>query len=276
MAEDTKGLPDVDLTPVIDDLKAQDKDQKVDDVKSDTHPDRDEFGQFKTKEAMVEGYKNLQGFSTKVSQENKSHKERIAELEEEVELAKSARSFTPPQNQTDDDKPFDQRLAESPESTLDAMVAQRVATLSIAEVLEEESEKNRGEFNERYGYVQMLSRQYPHLANTGRGIKKLFEMGDKARTEQLKKNAHKGLEFILGKAPTEEEIEKFKSLFKGTEQQTTDKDTTGAFMPDTTSSTKLGADADQTPNRDKEIKDGVDKGDVDATLDAVFLKQLEE
>jgi len=282
MADNIDGLPDVDLQPVIDDLKAQDKDLKTKDVKSDEHPEGNEFGQFKNKEAQIEGYKELQGFATRVSQENKDYKRakeemerKIAELEDRIEMSKGSNfDFS----KTDDtDKSFDQRLAESPEKTLNQHIMEQVSTMSIAEVLEEEKDKDEAGFRERYAYVQMLAREYPHLVKTGRGVRKLFERADKVRTEETKKGAYKSLELILGEPPTEEQITKFKTLIKGesTEQPKVDTAKGDAFMPDTTSSTHTGADQDQKKTFKKDLSEAVEKGDVDGAIEAVFKEALE-
>lgn len=287
MAQDITGLPNVDLQPVIDDLKAQQQDKGQDDKTKGSSDDGQtlDLDQFKNPKDMLKGYKEIQAAFTTATTENATLKKtkvdldkKIAELEDQIELSKGSSQFSFNQD-TDTEKPLDQRLAENPEKTLDQFIMDRVGTLSIAEALEEEKEKDEVAFRERYGYAQMLSREYPHLAKSGRGIRKLFEKADKIRSEDTKKSAYKGLEIILGEPPTEEQITKFKTLIKGesTEQPTKANASKGdAFMPDTTSSTRTGAAQDQGPNRDKEIAEAVEKGDVDATLDAVFLKTLEE
>jgi hypothetical protein len=279
----TDGLPDVDLGPVLDDLKQQDKDQQQQQQPQDTatqdqqqpaieHPDRNEFGQFKSKDELLTGYKELQGFSTRTSQENKSLKDKNTELERELELMRSGQSnYQPPgQQQTN----FDETFVENPQ----AAIAEQVRLQRIAEILEEEQVENPQEFQERYAYVQMLGQKYPHLTKSPTGVKKLFGEADKFRTEQAKTNAHKSFNLLFGVEPTEENIQKFKQAMGITETQQTQQQTNigDAYMPDSTSSTRTGADTDQKPNRDQAIKQAVDDGDADAVLDNLFAEIREE
>jgi hypothetical protein len=49
-----------------------------------------------------------------------------------------------------------------------------------------------------------------------------------------------------------------------------------AYMPDTSASTRTGADQNQNPNTESLIKESVQKGDVDGVIDAIFSKALAE
>lgn len=282
--KDIDGLPDVDLTPVLDDLAQQDKDQQTDqqtqqqaqttDAQTQTqHPDRNEFGQFKSKEDLLKGYKEVQAFGTTTSQENKQLKAKIAELENEIELSSGGQQFQTNQQQTTN---FDESFVENPQLA----IAEQVRVQRIAEILEEEQGENPQEFQERYAYVQMLGQKYPHNIKTPAGVKKLFKEADKVRANQAKTNAHKSFNLLFGVDPTEENIQKFKQAMGITEsndqtqQQTTD--IGNAYMPDTTSSTRTGTDQDTKPNFDQKIQKSVDEGDVDAALDGVFQKALSE
>ena len=276
MADDITGLPDVDLTPVLNDLAQQDKDQQtqqqtqtqtVDTTTQDQaqQPDRNELGQFKSKEELLKGYKELQGFSTTTSQENKTLKEKIAQMEREQELSQAGQqTFQPPgQQQTD----FDNTFVENPQGA----IAEQVRLQRVAEILEEEQMKKPDDFQERY----------PNLTKTPAGVKKLFEEADKVRVEQAKTNAHRSFNLLFGVDPTEENIQKFRQAMgitgdqtNQTQQQITD--VGNAYMPDSTSSTRTGADTDTKPNFDQKIQKAVDEGDVDATLDNLFARQLSE
>jgi len=259
MAEDIKGLPDVDLSAVVKDIQDQDKDQKVTDTK--VGDDKLDLGQFKNPKDMLKSYKEIQAAFTRVTQENKSFKEQMTQLNEQVELAKlgAGQSIQQPQQQQ-----------YGYEEDVDQKVMRLVATQRIAETLEEEAEKNKPEFQERYAYAQMISREYPQLATTSRGVKKLFELGDKLRQDNLRKNAGKALESIFGEPLNEEEINKLRTMVKGDKAIKQRTDQTNAYMPDTSTSTKSGSDQSQKPNAELKIKESVKKGDVDGVISAMF------
>lgn len=271
--EKIEGLPDVDLSAIVADLKStQDKDQKVE-PKVEGKPQ--DLGQFKTTEDLLKSYKEIQAAFTRVSQDNKTTREQLAQLNEQLELAKLGSTGTSQviQNPNDD-----------PEIALEQRIQKSVATQRVADVLEEEAEKNKDqfgkvnvtEFNERYAYAQMVAREYPQLSTTSRGVKKLFELGDKLRTESLRKNAGKALESIFGEPLSEEEINKLRTLVKGDKAIKTTTNLSNAYMPDTSTSTKLGSDQNQKPNNELQIKELVEKGDVDGVINALIKRRLAE
>jgi len=275
MADDTKGLPDVDLQPVIDDLAQQDKDlqtqQQTQTTVTDTTDTQSlDLGQFKNPKDMLKSYKEIQAAFTKVSQDIKTKDTRIADLENEAELSRGGQQFQPNQQQTSN---FDESFVENPQ----VAIAEQIRVQRIAEILEEEQGENPQEFQERYAYVQMLSQKYPQQSKTPAGVKKLFKEADKVRKDQAKTNAHKAFGLIFGADPTEENIQKFKQAMgiKETDNQQQTTDIGNAYMPDTTSSTRTQTDQTK-PNFDQKIDKAVNDGDVDAALDGVFKKALSE
>jgi len=274
MAEEKiEGLPDVDLSAIVADLESnKDKDKKPE-VKDEGKPQ--DWGQFKNRdgslnqEGLLKSYKEIQAAFTRVSQDNKTTREQLAQMNEQVELARLATIQTPQVN---------------PQTGEEDETIVKYTTMRISETLEEEAEKNKdnlgnvnvSEFNERYAYAQAVSRQYPQLARSARGVKKLFELGDKLRTESLKKNAGKALESIFGGPLTEEENARLVKLIKGDKAIQKTNNLSNAYMPDTSTSTKSGSDQNLSPNSELQIKESVEKGDVDGVISALFKRQLAE
>jgi len=159
---------------------------------------------------------------------------------------------------------------------IEAKIDRTVAIREIAGVLEDEADKNRNEFQERYAYAQYVSREYPQLARTPRGVRKLFELGDKLRTENMKRNAGKALESIFGEPLGAEEITRLRTLVKGDKAITQQNYQTNAYMPETSTSIKSGSDQNRNPTYEMELKESVEKGDVDGTIAALFKKQMAE
>jgi hypothetical protein len=123
----------------------------------------------------------------------------------------------------------------------------------------------------------MLSQnpQFSKYARNAEGVKYLFKVVDKQRTEALKRGAGRALETIFGEPLSEEEITRLKTLVKGSSTITDTQLKKGlgnAYMPDTSTRTRKKSDAES--NVDAEIKEAVEKGDVDATIDAVFKRAL--
>jgi hypothetical protein len=266
MPDDIQGLPDVDLTPILDQIKEtqkeETKEEKVD-------KPRNKYGQFTKKDGtldddgLLKSYKEIQGFATKVSQENKQTKEQLAQMQEQLELSK----YQPPPVYQQDAAQID-----------DNNPMKVFGIMRVAEVLEEEKEKNSADFQERYAYAQMVSREYPQLSTSARGVKKLFELGDKLRTEQLKKSAGRALESIFGKPIGDQEIARLRALVEGEQSQDKKqiKNNMNAYMPDTTTHTRTGADQNQNPNLDLKIDESAKKGDVDGVIKSLFTRVMAE
>jgi|TARA_Y100000034_G_scaffold66966_1_gene80819 hypothetical protein len=269
--ENTDGLPDVDLGPVIDDLEKQ-QDQDQIDGKKDDKP-RNELGQFKSQEDLLKGYKEVQGFSTKVSQENKELKSELVALKEQQELASFHQPAQP--EQTAD---FDSAWMEDPEKAIGQTVAEQIQLSGIQDVLADEDMKDHGAFQERYAYVNMLSQnpQYAHLSATKQGVKKLFEIGDKLRKEQLKKSTGKALESFFGGPLNEEQSAKLKTLVMGEEANKQKPSKSNAYMPDTTTSVKTDLETDTEQATNAKMEKAVEEGDVDGAVGALFEGILAE
>jgi len=279
MEDEIKGLPDADLSPIMDQLKENAKEEQKEEVQKQEERPRNKYGQFTKKDGtldedgVLKSYKEIQAAFTRVSQENKATKEQVAQMKEELELSRLNQSYAPPQQQY---VPPQQQTYDQQQPDIAVEVQRQVMTTRIAEVLEEEAEKDRTVFQERYAYAQSVSRQYPQLGTTPRGVKKLFELGDKLRTENLKKNAGKALESIFGEPLGEEEITRLRTLVKGDKVVQQSQSRSNAYMPDTSTSTKSGSQTDQKPNYDTKLSEAVEKGDVDGAIEAVFKRQLAE
>ena len=272
MADDriTDALSNVDLGPVLDDLKKTDTGQVA--VKPDsTHGELD-LGQFKNPKDMLKSYKEIQAAFTRVTQENKQFKGQMDQLQQELEMSKLSQDqgYMPPAQDNQ------QQIYEDPNMDIDQRIQRTVATQRIADVLEDEADKNKAEFQERYAFAQMVAREYPRLSTSPRGVKKLFELGDKLRTDNLKKSAGKALESIFGEPLSDEEINKLRTMVKGDKAIRKDQNLTNAYMPDTSTSTRTGSESDRKPNYDDKLNDAVNKGDVDGTIDALFEGVLAE
>ncbi len=269
MEEEVKGLPDMDLETIemlVKNINVnQDKDQKVE--TKETKNEGLDLAQFKTPQDLLKSYKEIQAAFTRVTQDNKSTKEQMSQLKDELELSRM--SVTQPMQQQ-------QGNLDDPEVQLEQRIQRSVATTLIAEVLEEEAGKNKSEFNERYAYAKMVANEYPQLTTTGKGVRKLFELGDKLRSDQLKRSAGKALEAVFGEPLGDEEINKLRMLVKGDKAIKIKTNLTDAYMPDTSTSTRTGSDTDRKPNLELQIKDSVEKGDVDGVIKGLFKSILAE
>jgi hypothetical protein len=272
-ADELKGLPDVDLGPVLDDLKAQ---QQEPPVKPQVEPPKQDLGQYKSPEEVLKAYKEIQGFATKVSQENKALKEQyssqLKELQEQLEYARMVQQqqpYVPP--------PQPQQMQQGFEEPLEMKIDRTVAVREIAGVLQDEQVKNPNEFHERYAFAQMAGNKYPWHKNSAGGVRKLFEEGDKLRTEYQKRSAMRALESIFGGPLNEQEITKLKTMVRGegaiTQQQSYQ---SNAYMPETSTSTQSGQNQNRMPNIESEINESAKKGDVDGVIKGMFSKLLAE
>ena len=277
MADDISGLPDVDLSGVVSDLESQHQDKEPAATKA---PDTElDLGQFKNPKDLLKSYKEIQGAFTRVTQENKATKEELAALRAEAAALKEQQELARYSNPSSQGTPkkFDDAWMDDPEQAIAQKVAEQVNLARIQDVLEQEDFKDHASFQERYSYVNMLSQnpQYAHLSRTAGGVKKLFEIGDKLRTEQLKKSAGIALESIFGEPLGPEEINRLKTLVKGS-KTSTQTPNTNAYMPDIDTSTMTGAEQNQKPSYDTKMTEAVKKGDVDGTIDALFEGILAE
>jgi len=96
-------------------------------------PEITDLAQFKTPKDMLKSYKEIQSFTTKVSQENKALKEQLAQMQEFLEIQKlqSAPQPTPAQQ-----KKFDEQFIEDPEKAVEYAVERKLQTARVADVLE--------------------------------------------------------------------------------------------------------------------------------------------
>lgn len=226
--------------------------------------------QFKTAEEAYKAYTEVQGFASRLAQENKTLKEQQAGVAEQLELMRMQQVPAQPYVQTYvQPENFDSQFISNPEMAIQSKVAEQVATARIAEVLDEESVKNPTEFQERYAYAKMMANQYPGLLKTGNGVRKLFELGDKKRTENLRVTAERAMKLTFG---DNIDIEQMRAAFakKPNQQQNTNL----AYMPDTGSATSQLRPQTGNTGIDSQIKEAAAKGDIDMAIAGVFKKML--
>jgi len=237
-----------------------------------------DLGQFKTPEDLLKSYKEIQAAFTKVSQENKALKEkgddpeRVAQLEAELnqmrEEAEMLRLQSAPQN-TQQSRSFDESWMESPEATIDQRVEQKLAIARINDVLLEEESKNPNEYPERYKIADALATKHPQIAKTPQGVRMLFQMADKMREKSMREMSKKTMEFLR------EEYPDFDKFLKRKDKKESKQDN-DAYMPDGSTSTRLGADANTDANKRNRISEAVERGDVDGVLSGVFQDLMAE
>lgn len=264
--DELKGIPNVEgLEQLVQSTMEQPKSEEKPVVKETENFD---LGQFKNPKDLLKSYKEIQGYTTKTSQENKELREQLKQMEEHVRLMQV---HVQPQVQQPQQQDFDTQFINNPKQAIDNVVNQRVQetlrTATIQDVLMEEQAKNPDEFNERYNFAMLARQQYPNLVNTGAGVRMLFKVADKMRDDSLKRNADKAMKALFGQ---DVDYEKFKSIVKkdqGTQQPSNDL----AYMPDSSGAFRSGTEPGQV-NYDKSISSAAETGDVDTVLDGLFKK----
>ena len=282
MADKLEGIPGADpeqLKQMISQDQPDKDKQKPEESKKNDDMD---LGQFKNPKDMLKSYKEIQGAFTRTSQEKKELEEKIAKLEEQMEMAKyrsPGPGYTPPENLKD----FDELLSEDPRKAIESVVTNTARTMRIAEVLEEIQEQDPENFQSRYNYAQSLSQnpQYAHLANSPVGIRKLFKAGDQLREQESKKNASKALEAILGGPVDEQKIAKLREAMGLTSKQPNKQQTTqlgDVYMPDTSDTYRPGPEtlSDAKKNYSEAARKAEQEGDIDGVIEAAFGKALAE
>jgi hypothetical protein len=279
LPDDLPGVDKDQLSKMLgDDLQDKDQPTAAMAVKPEVEPSDEgqpitDLAQFKTPEALMAAYKELQGTFTKTAQERAALKEQLAKIYEQLELQ---RLSTPMQQQPVPQKSFDEIFVENPELAVDTRVEraveQKLHVARIADVLGEEEGKNPEEFQDRYAYAMHMKQFYPNLTSTAQGVKKLFELGDKFRMDRAKKNAEQNMKLLFG---DDVDIDKFKELIKKDSRppEQTSQNKNLAYMPDTSSGTRTRTSSTKG-NVDVTIQDAVGKGDPDTVIRALFDKAL--
>ena len=250
-----------DQTPPVD----PDKDTEPQPETTETQGDQT----FKTFEDAIEGYRNVQGAYTKSTQENKELREEMAQIQEQMSLMQFHQPQAQAQPQPQD---FDSQYIQDPEKAIESKVSQSVAEqvqqAQVATALNELQVENPAEFNERYHYAQVVSKDYPQLVTSPAGVKKLFEMGDKRRVEDMRRNAQQSINLLFG---GNVDMDKLQQLVEKNPQPQT-QDTNQAYMPDTTQSTgpTPGPEAGTT------IAKAVQEGDIDTVIEETLRQALED
>lgn len=275
MPEDVKGIPNVEglrdfveATIDKDNPPTQTKEAQV----QTPQPGQPDLAQFKTSEDLLKAYKEIQGAFTKTSQEKKALAEQVSQMQaqfnEQMELMRLQRVRPPVAQPQPQD--FDSTFIQNPEQAVvgkaQQVVGQALLQSKIQDVLEEEEIKAPAEFQERYYYAKMVSQQYPQLVTSSAGVRKLFQIADKVREDEGKKQAYRALTRLFGE---DMDIEKLKSLVRKDQTQT-NSNTGVAFMPDTTTSTRTGSPTEQGKIPQDAISEAVNRGDVDGVLKNMF------
>lgn len=227
--------------------------------------------QFKTAEEAFRAYTEVQAFAQRLADENKKYQEQLKSMNEMMELMRMQQvPYVQPQGAPQHGN-FDAQFIQNPEAAIEAKVEQKVLTARIADTLGEEESKNPQEFQSRYAYAKLMARQYPNLANNPAGVKKLFELGDRQRQDDMKRNASQAVQMIFG---DDVDLEKLKALASknGSTQPST---SNLAYMPDTGFPTGVRPQP-QNKTIDTMITEAASKGDIDATVSNVFAKVLNE
>lgn len=238
-----------------------------------TSPD----GKVNTKN-LLKSYKEIQGAFTRVSQENADFKREMDRIREEAEL----RSYStqqppaPPNGQS-----WDDLFMQNPQQAITLLATQTANTQRIQEVLEEEAQRDNESFKERMAYVQMLAQdpQLAPLSHSPKGVKKLFEIADKQRKTMLERSAKESLKVIFGE---DVDLEKLRAIVKGDGgtppvNQTKNPQQTfaNAYMPDTGTSTRTGADINTHMTQLEAIKqEAIKKGDPSGVAGALLREAL--
>ncbi len=274
----------------VDQLQQELKDSQTKDSSQTTTQDDNLIGgTFKGTKELMQGYKDIQGAFTKLTQDTKQKDDTISQLQQQIQDLKREKELNTPspffmqqdQNQTTT-QPSD-TFYSGDESAVRQTSAQTYQTMRIAEVLEEEHLKDQPNFMGRYGAVQVLAQQYPHLKSTGAGVRKLFQLADEQIEKDRKNAAYKGLETLLGRQPTDEDLSKFRQSFG--EPQTDQTQTTqmtqttqtkdNAYMPDTTFSSRTGVEQTKI-DYDAEIEKATAEGDYEKVTQLTFQKAIME
>jgi hypothetical protein len=280
MSEDTKGLPDVEGLAAFVQANTEDKAQtntedpakKAEPAKQSQQADQLNLGQFKTPEDLLKAYKEVQGFSTRVAQESKQKDALLQQLQEQLSMLQVAPVQQPAPQASQ--KSFDELFIQNPEAAIAQVVnhnvRQGIQMAQIEGVLEEEAKKSPAEFNERYAYAQLMARQYPQAVQTAAGVRQLFKLGDQHRKEAMRRNAKRSISELFG---DDVDLDKFKNLIRK-DQQETNQNQNLAYMPDTTMSTRSGADTGAPGAQPNAIAEAVQRGDVDSVISSLFKERL--
>ena len=296
MPEGIEGLPNVEgLTEFVADDQTSDKGTPAPQTEQTQHeeqpqanqtpqatagPEELNLEQFKNPKDILKSYKEIQGFTTRVAQENKQLKEQLASIQENMELMRLQQP--PPvaqQRPQAQQKDFDSLFIENPQQAVAAVaskaVQQQMHKAMLAQVLDEEYGKNPNDYDDRFAYANRISQQYPQLLASPVGVRKLFQMADKYRVADYQQ---KGMAYVRALAGGQDvDYDKFISLIK--------KDQTGqpaaqtnqinnAYMPDnSTSSNRSGPESGKQTSHEAEIQSAVKKGDPDAVIASLFKER---
>jgi len=234
--------------------------------------------QFKTIEDAFKAYAEVQGFASRLANENKEMKEQLNQALSTLETFQLSLQQAPVANPSvSHNQDFDAAFIQNPEQAIAAKVAATVQQSRIAEVLQDEEIKNKAEFKERYVYAKQVVSMNPGLINSAAGIRKAFELGDQQRQNDLRAQGERFLKMTFG---DETDIEALKKQFK---KNVTSPSSTGGggnninqsftYMPETGMHTGTRPQTDKTGYQ-AQINESASKGDIDATVDAVFRNVL--
>lgn len=274
-----KGQQEQVAQPVVQDQQAA---PSAEGQAAQTMSDEEILAQFKSTKDLLKSYKEIQGYTTRVSQENKTLKEkaqraeelenRLNQLQQEMELRQYQM-----QQQQQQPKSFEEMFIENPEAAITMKAEQMYTMNAIRQVGQEEYTKNPQEYAERATWVQRLAQnpRYQALQYTPQGVKKLFEIADNTRKEVIQRNAHTVIKQIFG---DDVDIERVRGLLatNGNQQTTTNPQTNLAYMPDTGTSYRTGQDMlnGQMTEIRRSKEEALQKGDVGGVTRALIQEAL--
>jgi hypothetical protein len=289
MSEDVKGLPDVPgLAAFVADSMPQENVQTPQPEKAavaatpqpqvtpEIKTQEPDWAQFKNKdgslnhEALLKSYKEIQGAYTKTTQENKAFQENLLKIQQQVQEQQEIARLSAIPRQAPPAEDFDSKFIQDPKAAVEGVVEQRVASrmlqAQIESVLAEEAGREPDTFQERYSLAMQIRNQFPQLTQTAMGVKKLFQMAENVRKENLIKQSHRAVQMIFG---DDIDIDKLRTMAKKTPGNV---NPNLAYMPDTSSSSRSGSESGVPLGHDAEIQSSAAKGDVDSVITALFKK----
>lgn len=280
MSEDLKGIPDVEgLAAFMDQEKAPQVEKAEVKAEPKEQPQGEvTLGQFKTPEDLLKSYKEIQGYTTRVSQENKTLKEQMEQIKSQMEMLSYQTPVQQPRPQSQSwDDTFINKPEEAVRVTAREEARREMVAMQIESVLQEEAMKTaqpgapmNPEFDERYNYAKYLgTNYYPQLVQSSAGVRKLFELADKMRKEQMTSRAHKSLSALLGE---DVDLEKFKKLVQKDTTENVKGGQQFAYMPET--STSRNRTEPEKPTFDSSINEATQRGDADTVLSLLFQKKF--
>ena len=211
------------------------------------------------KEALKH-FKEIQGFASRVSNEKKALEEENAAIKEQLAQHEEAIKFGQPV------APYVPGGSGAPSQgyyTEDDL-EKWATTREIKKVASKERIKDIKAFPQRWGMVLQLGQEFPHLTYSGEGVEELFKKADVRLKDTTRDMAFAALD-------QPEMQEKIREIVSGKPATVP---SPGAYMPDSTTSTRTGPTQTKKKDYDAEIKEAKSRGDYNKVSELVIEKQL--